>query len=71
MLTLAERVPDVAEGRKLAAEVLASGKAWEKFRELVTAQGGDVSFIDHPGNLPTASLIETVLASSKRVSFRN
>jgi pyrimidine-nucleoside phosphorylase len=62
MLTLAERVDNVGEARKLAEDVLASGKAWEKFRELVTAQGGDVSYVDHPEKLPSARYVETVSA---------
>jgi pyrimidine-nucleoside phosphorylase len=60
LLTLAERASDVDEGRQLAAEAITSGKAWEKFRELVSAQGGDVSFVDHPQKLPSAKWIETV-----------
>lgn len=62
MLTLAEKVDDVVAARTLVEEALVSGKAWEKFRELVIAQGGDVSFVDHPEKLPTASFIETVNA---------
>jgi pyrimidine-nucleoside phosphorylase len=62
MITLTEQVADVSEARQLADEVLASGKAWEKFRKLVVAQGGDVSFIDQPAKLPTAKMIETVEA---------
>jgi pyrimidine-nucleoside phosphorylase len=62
MLTLAEKVDDVVAARQMVADVLASGKAWEKFRELVAAQGGDVSYVDHPEKLPAASLIETVTA---------
>jgi pyrimidine-nucleoside phosphorylase len=63
MLTLAEKADDVIDARQMVKDVLASGKAWEKFRELVVAQGGDVSYVDHPEKLPTASLIETVTAS--------
>jgi pyrimidine-nucleoside phosphorylase len=62
MLMLAERTPDVAAARKLASETLGSGKAFEKFRELVAAQGGDLSYVDHPEKLPAAQWIETVNA---------
>jgi pyrimidine-nucleoside phosphorylase len=62
MLTLAEKADDVVAARQMVKDVLASGKAWEKFRELVVAQGGDVSYVDHPENLPTASMVETVNA---------
>jgi pyrimidine-nucleoside phosphorylase len=62
MITLAEKVDDVVAARQMVKDVLASGAAWEKFRELVAAQGGDLSYVDHPEKLPTASLIETIPA---------
>jgi pyrimidine-nucleoside phosphorylase len=46
----------------MAEEALASGKAWEKFRVLVQAQGGDLGFIDEPQRLPSAPVIEEVKA---------
>ncbi len=62
MLYLGEKASTQAEGRKMAEEAIASGKAWERFRDLVMAQGGDVSFVDYPERLPKASLVETVEA---------
>jgi pyrimidine-nucleoside phosphorylase len=41
---------------------LANGKAWNKFRELVIAQGGDVSYVDQPTKLKVARWIEIVPA---------
>jgi pyrimidine-nucleoside phosphorylase len=41
---------------------LESGKAWEKFKTLVKAQGGDVSYITEPERLPQAPLVENVPA---------
>ena len=38
-------------GRKKAEAVLASGAALETFRQLVEAQGGDASVLDHPDRL--------------------
>jgi pyrimidine-nucleoside phosphorylase len=38
-------------GRKKAEEVLASGAALETFRQLVEAQDGDASMLDHPEKL--------------------
>lgn len=40
--------------------VLHSGAAFEKFRQMVEVQGGDVRMVDDPSKLPTASLIEVV-----------
>lgn len=39
---------DEDEAKKLAKETLESGKAFEKFREWIALQGGDVSCIDDP-----------------------
>jgi len=48
------------EAEKMVLQVLEDGSAWERFRQLVIAQGGDVSFIDEPNKLPSAKLIETI-----------
>lgn len=40
--------------RALLNEALVSGAAWEKFRAMVAAQGGDLAFIDAPERLPVA-----------------
>ena len=41
---------------------LADGSGFAKFRELVAAQGGDVSQVDDPSKLPRAPRIETLRA---------
>jgi pyrimidine-nucleoside phosphorylase len=60
MLAGRERTMRAARGR--LEKALADGSAWGKFRQLVQAQSGEVSAIDEPDRLPTASLIETVPA---------
>jgi pyrimidine-nucleoside phosphorylase len=62
MLYLGGRAGSVAEGRRLAEETLSSGAAWEKFRALVAAQGGDVEQIEEPERLPRARLIREIPA---------
>ena len=62
MLCLPGFAPDVPAGEAMAAEAIASGKAWEKLRLLVEAQGGDVGVVDQPDLLPQANLVETVPA---------
>jgi pyrimidine-nucleoside phosphorylase len=52
MFYLGAAVKTVAMGKKLAAEVIASGKAFDRFRQMVELQGGDVSTIDDPTRLP-------------------
>jgi pyrimidine-nucleoside phosphorylase len=54
MFLLGKRVPDIDRGRELAEQMISSGKAREKFREMVRLQGGNPGVIDNPGLLPQA-----------------
>lgn len=45
MLILAEKVADFKTGYRLLADLLDSGKAYEKFQEFTAAQGGDIEVI--------------------------
>jgi len=54
MLLLGKRVLSVDQGRELAEQTIASGKAREKFREMIRLQGGNPAVIDDPGLLPKA-----------------
>jgi pyrimidine-nucleoside phosphorylase len=54
MFYLGERVKSVAEGYKLAEQAVTSGRATEKFREIIRLQGGDEKVIDDPRRLPQA-----------------
>ena len=59
MLRLAgqgERWSEPAEARAEADQALRAGTALEKLRQMVAAQGGDVSQIDDPRKLPQAKL---------------
>ncbi len=62
MLVLGKRAKDLTEGRAMAEKSIADGSAFEKFRVLVEAQGGDVTYIDDPSKFPRAELIEVVEA---------
>jgi thymidine phosphorylase len=44
----------VVEGRQLSHKIIASGQAFERFRQMVELQGGDISTIDDPTRLPSA-----------------
>ena len=55
MIHLGGRAPSVADAKKLAAELIRSRQAFQKFRELVALQGGDVACIDDPAKLPRAN----------------
>jgi pyrimidine-nucleoside phosphorylase len=62
MLVLGKRARDPAEGRAMAEKSIADGSAFEKFRVLVEAQGGDVSYVDDTSKFPRAEYIEVVQA---------
>lgn len=57
MLILAGRVKDEDEGRKLLKENIENGKALEKLKEFVKAQGGDPSYVDDVSKFPQAKYI--------------
>jgi pyrimidine-nucleoside phosphorylase len=63
MLLLGRVVPDLMSGRQMAEAAIVSGAAFEKFRVLVSAQGGDVSFVDDPQKFPKAKSVEVVKAN--------
>jgi pyrimidine-nucleoside phosphorylase len=44
----------VAEGKQLSEQIIASGQAFDRFRQMVELQGGDISAIDDSASLPTA-----------------
>ncbi len=62
MLWLGEKAADPERGRELALELLQSGKALAKFREMVAAQGGDPERVGVPELLPTAPFIQEIYA---------
>ena len=59
LLTQAEIFKNVEDARKALVENIKNGKAFEKFKEFVKAQGGDLDYIDHPEKFPVSkNLIE-------------
>ncbi|MDX9992716.1 MAG: thymidine phosphorylase [Anaerolineales bacterium] len=60
MLLLGRRAETLEQGRAMAQEALQDGSAFEKFCQLVTAQGGDVSFVQNLEKLPVAPIQEVV-----------
>ncbi len=55
LLAKVERSRTVARAR--LEEAIASGRALEKFREIVAAQGGDPRVVDRPDRLPRAPVV--------------
>lgn len=64
LLVLAGKVDNEEDGRKMLVDVIDSGKALEKFKELVKYQGGDVSYVENPELLPKAKYIVEVKSAS-------
>jgi pyrimidine-nucleoside phosphorylase len=60
MLVLGDVVQDVEEGQIAATKALENGQAWQKFKQLIAVQGGDITYVDDPERLPRARLIESI-----------
>jgi pyrimidine-nucleoside phosphorylase len=54
MFCLGGRTSTVDLGKKLAEELIGSGRAFDKLRQMVALQGGDVKVVDDPSRLPKA-----------------
>src|SRR5437660_2662853 len=54
MLKLGARAATPREGKRVAELLISSGKALDKFRQMVTLQSGDARVIDNPERLPQA-----------------
>ncbi|MBO6108865.1 MAG: pyrimidine-nucleoside phosphorylase [Eubacterium sp.] len=61
MLSLAKDI-SYDEGKALAEEKIKDGSAFSKFKELVKAQGGDISFIEDPSKFKTAPVSSELTA---------
>jgi pyrimidine-nucleoside phosphorylase len=53
----------VVQGKVLVEQLIASGKALDRFRQMVILQGGDARVIDDPGLLPRANLRQEVTSA--------
>ncbi len=62
MLEQAKIVTSLEAGEKLVKEVIADGRAFNKLKEFVKAQGGDVRYLDNPELFPLAKNIVEVKA---------
>lgn len=60
MLILGGVASDFEEGREKVREVIQSGKAFDKLKQFIAAQGGDTKYIDHPELFEQAHIIEEI-----------
>jgi pyrimidine-nucleoside phosphorylase len=70
MLLTAGLARDAADARARLEQSIASGRAREKFGELIEAQGGNPAILDDPAALPQADVIEIFTAPRDGVVAR-
>jgi len=64
MLYLGSVSKSVAEGNQISAQLISSGKALERFRQMIELQGGDAGVVDDFKRLPQAQSSMQVLSKS-------
>jgi pyrimidine-nucleoside phosphorylase len=64
MVMLGGKAGSIAEGKALCKEAIASGRAWEKFLQMVRLQGGDVAAVENPASYPRSAVSMEVRSSS-------
>jgi pyrimidine-nucleoside phosphorylase len=64
MFYLGERTETVNAGKQLAANLIANGAGLEKFREIISLQGGDPGVIDDYKRLPQAAHHMDIISNS-------
>jgi pyrimidine-nucleoside phosphorylase len=62
MFHLGGAAATVAQGKLDAEQLIASGKALDKFRQMVSLQGGDVGALDDSAKLPRAKYLQDVIS---------
>lgn len=65
MICLAGLGDDLEENKKKILDTIFSGKAFEKFKEMVKNQGGDVSYLDDVNKFKRAKFIGDVYSSKE------
>lgn len=60
MIYLGNKASSLNEGKEIALEMISSGKAFNKFLEIVKLQGGDVFYLKHPEKYPKAKYHEKI-----------
>ncbi len=62
MIMLGKKAKTIDEGKVLVRELIRSGKAYDKFKEIVAAQKGDVTYLEKPEKYPKSKFVEEVTA---------
>lgn len=67
MIVLADKAKNTTEARQMLEETIYSGKALEKLKEFINAQGGDSSAIDDTSKLPKSKYIIPVKSNKSGI----
>ncbi len=62
MIYLGKKARTIEEGIQISKEMISSGKAWQKFLEIVAEQNGDVEMVQNPDTYPKAKFSAEVTA---------
>ena len=62
MVQLAGQTADLDEAKEMVTAVRSNGQGWAKFKQMVAAQGGDLTQLEQPDQLPQAKLVEPIPA---------
>lgn len=65
MIYLGCKAVSIDEGVLISKKMILSGKAWEKFLQIVKRQQGDVEMVKNPDNYPKAKFSGKILAATK------
>jgi pyrimidine-nucleoside phosphorylase len=64
MICLGGKSDTIDEGVAISRDMITSGKAWLKFRNIVQAQGGEIRIIEHPETYPHSEYTLDINAES-------
>jgi pyrimidine-nucleoside phosphorylase len=62
MIYLGNKASSVKEGIEISKEMITSGKAFDKFLQIVKLQGGDINLLKNPERYPKSKIIEIITA---------
>lgn len=62
MIYIGGRASSIEEGIKISQRIIESGKAYDKFIEMVKLQNGDVSYLKNPDKYPKSKIHEKIFA---------
>ncbi len=65
MIYLGGKTNSVEDGIKISKEMIQTGKAWEKFIQIVERQEGSVVMVKNPGNYKKAKYSKTIKSSRR------